>query len=168
MKYIVRKCSSQDAQQAIKLVKECAQWLSNQGLEHWNNYYTDALVSKKFAEGIVYGIDDETELISIVSLSENAASYYDQTDFDNFADQLAPALYMSMLAVRPDYQNAGIASSLIEYAEEQCRRNGIKYIRLDVIREYKQLNDFYRKRGYQYKHWRFDGADNDSFYEKEL
>ena len=75
---------------------------------------------------------------------------------------------MSMLATNPEIQKSGLATRLMTYAENKAKNQGIKFMRLDVIREYEELNDFYQKRKYKYTHWRFDGDDNSNFYEKEL
>ena len=168
MKYDIRECTSADTQSVYRAIKECAAWLSDRGMEHWNGYYTEIRVAKKLRETTIYGLAEGLNLIGLVSLSEQPPSYYDKSDLLNFKEQTAAANYMSMLAVRPKFQGRGLASVLMGYAEQKVRDSGIKYMRLDVIREYTELNSFYAKRGYLYTHWRFDGDDNSNFYEKEL
>jgi ribosomal protein S18 acetylase RimI-like enzyme len=164
----IRECSSADTQAVFRVIKECAAWLLNRGMDHWTDYYTEELVAKKLQETNIYGLGEGSDLIGVVSLSEHPPSYYDQSDLLHFKDHTAPATYMSMLAIRPEFQGTGLASELMRYAEQKVRASGVRYMRLDVIREYEELNVFYAKRGYGYTHWRFDGDDNSSFYEKEL
>ncbi len=164
----IRECSFADTQAVYRVIEECAAWLSNRGMDHWTDYYTEELVAKKLQQTKIYGLSEGSSLIGVVSLSEHPPSYYDQSDLRRFKDHTAPATYMSMLAVRPEFQGSGFASKLILYAEQKVRGSGVMYMRLDVIREYEELNAFYTKRGYGYTHWRFDGDDNSNFYEKEL
>ena len=164
----IRECSSADTQAMFRVIKECAAWLSNRGMDHWTDYYTEELVAKKLQETTIYGLGEGSDLIGVVSLSEHPPSYYDHSDLLRFQDHTAPAIYTSMLAVRPEFQGTGLASELMRYAEQKVRDTGVKHMRLDVIREYKELNEFYAKRGYRYTHWRFDGDDNSNFYEKQL
>lgn len=168
MKHDIRKCVSADTQAVYHVIKECAAWLSAHGMEHWNSYYTEELVTKKLQETTIYGLSEGPDLIGVVSFSERPPSYYNRSDLSNFKDYAAPAVYMSMLAVRPTFQGRGLASELMRHAEEKVRESGVRYVRLDVIREYEDLNDFYARRGYKYTHWRYDGDDNSNFYEKDL
>jgi len=168
MKHGIREYTSTDTQLVHRVIKECAAWLSDRGMEHWSVYYTEERVAKKLQETTIYGLGEGSDLIGVVSLSEQPPSYYDRSDLLKFKDQSEPAIYMSMLAVRPEFQGKGLASALMRCAEQKVRDSGVKYMRLDVIREYEELNSFYATRGYRYTHWRFDGDDNSNFYEKEL
>ena len=168
MEHEIRECSTADTQAVFRVIKECAAWLSNRSMDHWIDYYTEELVAKKLLETKIYGLGEGSDLIGVVSLSEHPPSYYDQSDLLHFKDQTAPSTYMSMLAVRPEFQGTGMATELMRFAEQRARESGVKFMRLDVIREYEELNAFYAKRGYGYTHWRFDGDDNSNFYETEL
>ena len=137
-------------------------------MEHWNQYYTEDIITKKIEETDIYGVAENGVLQGVVSISPNPPSYYDKIDFDHFQEPESDARYMSMLATNPEIQKSGIATRLMAYAENEVKNQGIKFVRLDVIREYEELNGFYQKREYQYTHWRFDGDDNSNFYEKEL
>ena len=137
-------------------------------MEHWNQYYTKDIITKKIEETEIYGVVEHGILQGVVSISPNSPSYYDKVDFDHFLEPGSEARYMSMLATNPDLQQSGLATRLMTFAENEVKNQGIKFMRLDVIREYEELNDFYQKRKYKYTHWRFDGDDNSNFYEKEL
>jgi ribosomal protein S18 acetylase RimI-like enzyme len=168
MKHEIRECTSNDTQAVYRVIKVCAAWLSDRGMDHWTDYYTEELVTKKLRETTIYGLGEGLDLMGVINLSEHPPSYYEKSDLLHFKDHSAPAIYMSMLAVRPEFQGTGFASELMRYAEQMVSDSGVKYMRLDVIREYEELNAFYAKRGYGYTHWRFDGDDNSNFYEKEL
>jgi ribosomal protein S18 acetylase RimI-like enzyme len=162
------KCGKKDVPQIFEIIRACSKWLSDKGMEHWNQYYTEDIITKKIEETDIYGVAENGVLQGVVSISPNPPSYYDKIDFDHFQEPESDARYMSMLATNPEIQKSGIATRLMAYAENEVKTQGIKFVRLDVIREYEELNGFYQKREYQYTHWRFDGDDNSNFYEKEL
>ena len=161
-------CRQKDVPQIFEIIRACSNWLLDKGMEHWNHYYTEDVISKKIKDTTIYGIIEVDILQGVVSISSNPPSYYDKVDFDNFQESKSEARYMSMLATNPEKQKSGLATQLMTYAESEIKKQGIKFMRLDVIREYVELNDFYQKRNYHYTHWRFDGDDNSNFYEKEL
>ena len=165
------RCGVSDGPRVIEIVQACAEWLSAQGMNHWKNYYTDEVLLKKLRETIILGVRKDDQLVGIVSLAREAPSYYADIDIDvdHFKGPQSDAMYMSMLATDPVVQRSGVASNLIDYAESESRRLGVRFMRLDVIREYVELNLFYHKREYQYSHyWRFEAGDNCNFYEKQL
>ena len=162
------KCDKKDVPQIFEIIGACSKWLSDNGFEHWNQYYTEDIITKKIEETDIYGVVESGILQGVVSISPEPPSYYDKVDFDHFQEPESDARYMSMLATNPEIQKSGLATRLMTYAENEVKSLGIKFMRLDVIREYEELNDFYQKRKYKYTHWRFDGDDNSNFYEKEL
>lgn len=161
-------CSKKDVPQIFEIIVACSKWLADKGMEHWNQYYTESVITKKIEDTIIYGIIENDILQGVVSISPNPPSYYDKVDFNHFQEPESEARYMSMLATSPDNQKSGLATQLMSYAENEVKKQGIRFIRLDVIREFGELNGFYQKRNYENTHWRFDGDDNSNFYEKEL
>jgi len=162
------KCDQKDVAQMFEIIGACSKWLSSKGMEHWNQYYTEDVIARKIEETTIYGIIENGILQGIVSISPDPPSYYDKVDFDHFREPESEARYMSMLAINPNRQKSGLASQLMIYAENEVKKQEIKFMRLDVIREYEELNVFYKRRDYRYTHWRFDGDDNSNFYEKDL
>jgi ribosomal protein S18 acetylase RimI-like enzyme len=168
MSFQFKQCSKKDVPQIFEIVRACSKWLSDIGMEHWNQYYTEDVITRKIEDTTIYGIVENGILQGVVSISPSPPTYYDKVDFNHFQEPDSEARYMSMLATNPVKQKSGLATQLMTYVENEEKKLGIKFMRLDVIREYGKLNGFYQKRNYQYTHWRFDGDDNSNFYEKEL
>ncbi len=57
-------------------------------------------------------------------------------------------MYVHRLAVDPKYQKKGIGRSLMNFAENYARNNGLKSIRLDTFSENERNNRFYKSRKY--------------------
>ena len=60
-----------------------------------------------------------------------------------------PACYISMLAVRPGQQDAGIGRQMLAYAESQGRARGARCARMTVVSIRASLIAWYERRGYR-------------------
>lgn len=145
------------------IIKEDSEWLSKEkGLDHWSDWYTKERVAEKFEDWDVYLAYRGNDLVGTMSLSEKKVGYYLQESIEMFAEPAARAIYISMLAVRPEFQGQGVASDLLKAAEGVARDKRIEYVRFDCREEYADLVDFYLKRGYE-KRGSFPEAENENY-----
>lgn len=56
--------------------------------------------------------------------------------------------FVDELYVRPTYRRQGVGSQTLQFAEEMCRALDVKALHLEVERENKGAQQFYRKMGY--------------------
>jgi len=56
--------------------------------------------------------------------------------------------YLGLLSVDPSIQQRGTGSSLMNAAENYCRKLGCQFMDIKIVNLRTQLPDFYRKRGY--------------------
>ncbi len=158
----ISKCK--DEKIIWKIVHTCAIWLSQKGMDHWIKYYTAQRIKNKTKTTAVYTITIGTKTIGTISISKNPPDYYDAPIFESYKEAKAQAKYISMLAILPKYHNRGFGSHLMHFAENLAHKEGAKYIRLDVVKEDKELNIFYKKKGYLLTY-----ADEEMhYYEKKL
>ena len=144
------RASPEDTDKVWSIISTSATWLlADKGLDHWSSYYTRKLVAKKIQNQEVYLLSAGDRPVATISLSSDAVDYYTPDNLNSFADPKATAVYVSSLAVDPNYQGRGIASRLMEFADQAARDRGLKYVRFDCRAEYTDLVDFYKKRGYQ-------------------
>jgi ribosomal protein S18 acetylase RimI-like enzyme len=145
------------------LIKEDSEWLSKEkGLNHWSDWYTKERVAEKFEDWDVCLAYRNNQLVGTMSMSEEKVGYYLQESIEMFAEPEARALYISMLAVKPEFQGQGVASDLLKSAEEIARNKKIEYVRFDCREEYRELVDFYLKRGYE-KRGAFNEAEEENY-----
>lgn len=146
-----------------ELIKEDSEWLSKEkGLDHWSDWYTKERVGEKFEDWDVYLAYRNNDLVGTMSVSEEKVGYYLQESIEMFEKPEARALYISMLAVKPEFQGQGVASDLLKSAEEIAKNKGIEYVRFDCREEYTELVDFYLKRGYE-KRGSFNEAEGENY-----
>jgi ribosomal protein S18 acetylase RimI-like enzyme len=60
-----------------------------------------------------------------------------------------PVCYISMLAVRPDRQDAGVGRRMLEFAETQGQAQGARAARMSVVSIRTSLIAWYERRGYR-------------------
>ena len=56
--------------------------------------------------------------------------------------------YLGLLAVDPRRQESGLGSTLMDAAEDYCRKLGLKFMDIKVVNLREELFGFYSKRGY--------------------
>ena len=65
-------------------------------------------------------------------------------------DEIKKIAFITLLAVRPEYQRNSIGYSLIDQVENHCHDLGMNYIELEVNKSNKKALSFYLKNGYKY------------------
>jgi len=146
----LERVKNKDVDKVFEVVDMGSNWLlEEKGFNHWSDWYTKERVEEKFEDWEVYLAYKNNEVTGTISISEKKVGYYLQENIEVFAKPEERALYISMMAVKPEFQNQGIASELIKFAESTAKNRGIEYVRFDCREEYTELVDFYLKREYK-------------------
>ncbi len=167
----VGRASQEDLDSVWGIIKSDSDWLAEKGLDHWRKYYTREKVQRKIYGQEVYLAYQNNNLAGTVTLDTNPVEYYRPEEMNQFTEPDASGLYVTALAVVPAKQGQGIASKLMEFADSEAKKKGVKYIRFDCRAAYKELVDFYKKRGYKVIGETLDEEDNNERYllmEKEI
>jgi GNAT superfamily N-acetyltransferase len=75
---------------------------------------------------------------------------------------------LQKVAIEKEYQNKGIGSFIVNYAEELVRKKGKNSIIIETYQDHKQLVDFYIHRGYTTIHKRVNKGNVILLMEKSL
>jgi len=120
-----------DLVEILYLVKVCITDMNARGLMHWNSTYPGAgLFQRDLDDGNIFLIKDRGVCKGMVTLSSKEPEEYRQL---NFTSVNKKPLYMMRMAVHPMWQGKGIASKMIEFAQQMAREKGYTCIRLDVF-----------------------------------
>lgn len=161
----IKFCTKSHVPAICEIVLSCSNWLASQGMDHWKNYYTTDMIISKYNTTHVAGIFEENVLKGVISLSSKTPSYYLKEDFQNPDDK---AIYLGMLAVKPEFHKKGLATKLMNFSESYALSKNFQVSRLMYFANYKELGEFYSKRGYSLIRTRDDDGDLISFCEKKL
>ncbi len=160
----VGRASRGDLESVWAIIKSDSDWLAEKGLDHWRKYYTREKIAQKIGGSEVYLAYQNNDLVGTVTLDTNPVEYYRPEEMNQFTDPDASGLYVTALAVLPDKQGQGIASELMEFADSEAKKKGVKYVRFDCRAAYTDLVNFYKKRGYKVAGETVDEEDNNELY----
>jgi ribosomal protein S18 acetylase RimI-like enzyme len=88
---------------------------------------------------------EQNEVLGIVALSTQMDEVYKPV---NWLTETTKHLYVHRLAVKPEKWRNGIASKLMDYAENFAQTQECISIRLDTFSQNKRNQKFYEARGY--------------------
>lgn len=151
-------------EEAIAVMKEVAKWGREQGYRVWPDEWLtpDELITEDAKpENFCIGkIDGKTACAFIL---QNSDSEY-WKDSSN-----AEAVYLHKLCVKREYAHRNMAKLVVEAIKEECRKNDIKYIRLDTGLDEKVVRKIYLNAGFKIVDIiDFDNGRSMALYEMEV
>ncbi len=146
----LKRTTASDLPVVWDVISKCSENLSEQGLSHWSKYYTEDMVGKMIAKKEVYlGVVGETT-VGTVTIGGEPPKYYEDPGYgDRFTKTDEPVIYITALAVLPDYQKQGFAGQMLRQVEELAVEKKASWLRLDCRIEVPGLVAFYEKNGFK-------------------
>lgn len=126
----ILQAKKQDLVEVLYLLKVSVSDMNEKGQKHWNSAYpgTDYIVESIENESL-YIYKDKGIAKGMVVLSNEEPEEYKNIEWQGKGDKV---LFIRFLIVNPQWQNAGIAHKLMEYAEEYSKDKGYNTIRVDI------------------------------------
>ena len=147
-----------------KVISHCSKWLADQGLCHWDKYYTPDLVRKLLKHKEVYMAKDGDSCIGTITFDTRPPKYYEEEHYDQmFTEPDQMAGYITAVAVFPDLQGQGVATRLLQFVEDLAKEKELKWLRLDCRIEVPGLVEFYKKRGFVPMHDPLDEGEDGKY-----
>lgn len=92
----------------FEILDQATQWLSSQGMNHWNGVHTkERLLAEFEASHVLLARTEELGPIGTVTISFATPFYHQPSDRDFWSDPNADAAYVRKLAVLPEYVKRG-------------------------------------------------------------
>lgn len=130
--------------EAIMIMKEVAAWGRAQGFRVWLDEWltaeeliTDEARPEHFCVGKV-----EDEIACAFILQDSDAGYWGVRPANE-------AVYLHKLCVRRAFAHRDMTKAVVEAIKEECRKRGVKYIRLDTGLDEKVVRKIYLKAGFK-------------------
>lgn len=131
-----------DVESAINIMKEVAQWCENTGKNMWK-------VNELSKDILLKGLKEENFYVGRVE-NDNAASmilqWYDSIFWPEIGENESG--FIHKLCVRRIYSGKGLSKKMIDYAIEDCKKKGVKYLRLDTGWNRNKLCQLYESLGF--------------------
>lgn len=163
------KATEHDADAIFFLVQECALDLQTQGLNNWMRYTRDKIVCN-LEKSDVYLLYKDTLVIGTITLGTTEPQFYTREDKNLWKEKEDPGLYFETIAVKPSFQGKGYGSKLLDFAQQEALKRGLRYMHMTSFYDNKPLTEYYLRKGFRFLQTRFveEIGLKSNFYEKEL
>lgn len=146
MSYQLVLMKAEEIEIVHEIIRKCGLDLKLKlGLAHWVPPYPIQQLEKDAKERNVYSVWDDADVVATFTIGQQPLVYYDKNIW------LYPkkeAIYVSHLAVLPEFQRRGIGSWCMRTIEYMAAIQGITAVRLDGYEKYQKLLTFYNNLGY--------------------
>jgi len=138
----IKKAIETDTETVASILQEAANWLVCKGTPLWR---ADELTPDKIREDVRRGMFWIAKCgdypAGCVRFQLQDPLFWPDVSQDESA-------FIHRLAVRPEFSGGRVSTALIEWAKQEARRHGRKYLRLDCEAKTKKLCEVYEKRGF--------------------
>ena len=125
-------------------MREVAEWGRAQGFRIWLDEWLTP------EELITNEAKPENFCIGKVEGKTVCAFILQASDSDYWKDSsVVPAVYLHKLCVKREYAHRNMTKAVVEAIKEECRKNGVKYIRLDTGLDEKTVRKIYLNVGFK-------------------
>ncbi len=141
----IRLCGLDDLDRVEDILIHAKADMNARGLDFWDNIYpTRETYRHDIADKSLYGAF-EGELLGVFTLNAEQEPEYSSLlwKYDG------PVLVVHRLCIHPEHAGKGMATSLMQYAEQYAAENGYNAIRLDSYCDNERANRMYHRLGYE-------------------
>lgn len=131
-----------DVDSAIRIMQEVAEWCEKTGRSMWR-------IDMLSRDILLQGLQAENFYVGKVG-NDNAATMILQWQDSLFWPQINKddSGFIHKLCVRRIYSGQGLSGKMVAYAIEECKKKGIKYLRLDTGWRRRKLCNLYESLGF--------------------
>jgi GNAT superfamily N-acetyltransferase len=163
----IRPATNDELETAVDVLEDAIAWASERGLRSWNGGVfraEDGWGRQRLREaldaGALFLVERDGEVVATLSLLP---------DDELFWPGAPPvALYLHRFAVRRSATGTGVGAAALVWCEEETRRRGRRFLRLDCHATDPGIRRYYEQAGFEH---RGDAVANDtelSLYEKDV
>lgn len=139
---------SHQLQTVVQLLEACKMALDEIGIQQWvKDYPNERIVMQDIKNQDLFCIKKEDQILGVITLNEYQDIEYQALDW---LHKKTKVMVVHRLAVHPAFQGNGLASLLMDFAEDKAQKEGYYSIRLDAYSGNPHIQRFYKKREYTY------------------
>ena len=144
---MIKHAEKKDMDSIMALCQAVIQDMLVRGIDQWDALYpTREVFAEDIEAGTLYALRHEAKILGLIVLNQQQEPEYKTV---NWRIKAEPVGIIHRLMVHPCTQGQGIASTLLDFAENLALQNGIAAMRLDVFKQNPAAVRLYEKRGYQ-------------------
>lgn len=165
---VIKQITTENWTDAWLIVEEVSKWLSEQGLNHWSDYYTQEIIKDKVVKDLVFVLYEDDKPVGVGAICSSAPEYYSTEDCKNFTS-VNKSAFLTTLGVIPSKQGKGYGKLLVKSREEFLSTNkNYDFICFDAKASYVELIIFHLKNGYKIVGFILDEGEYYYLFEKKL
>lgn len=146
LKIMIKKLSEKDLSDALLIIKSVVEKMNVEKIEQWDEIYPNQdVLEKDIINGEAYGFFLLKELKGFVVLNEESSPEYNSL---KWADVRGKSLIIHRLSVKATCQGQGIATKLMNFAEQYAKECRYYSIKLDAFLDNRVALNLYEKRNY--------------------
>ncbi len=143
---LIRTATVNDIPAIMRLISQVVPLMQAQGNNQWDAHYPNARVFENdITHGQLWVAELEGKLAGVAAITTDQEPEYAQVGWDI----TQPAVVTHRLAVDPAFHGRGVASALLQQAEQVARLRGILLLRIDTNTQNQVTQKLFPKLGYQ-------------------
>lgn len=143
----VRRATAADLPAVLALVRRVVPLMNASGNFQWTaDYPNEEVFRSDIARNHLWVAELAGQVAGVAALTTDQDPEYADADWDTAED----ALVTHRLAVDPAAQGRGVALALMQQAEAEARRQGLRFLRVDTNSENAATQRLFPKLGYRF------------------
>ncbi|MER7077211.1 Acetyltransferase (GNAT) family protein [Saccharopolyspora kobensis] len=140
---LIRPARPGEQDVVLDLLAEAAAWLRDRGIAQWPKRFPAASVRAQIAAG-------EALLVEDAARRPVATAVVSEDEVELWGSEVAPAYYISRLAVARCASGAGLGYRIIEWVSGKAAERGWPYVRLSTASNNPVLRRYYEGAGFEH------------------
>ena len=152
--------SNKNLDDALRLMEEAAFWLKELGMPLWeiDDFKKENILKLNNEDDFYVCYENEIPIAAMI------LKWHDPCFWENIKP--FESGFIHKLSVSRKYAGKGYSKQMIKFAENECKRRGIKYLRLDCSADREKLIQLYEAYGFKKVDRRMLGKYDVAFFEK--
>ncbi|GAA4359010.1 GNAT family protein [Hymenobacter saemangeumensis] len=144
---MTRRATEADLPGILALISRVVPLMNASGNMQWtDDYPNEAVFREDIAQSQLWVAELGGKVVGVAALTRDQDAEYADADWD----VTEPALVTHRLAVDPAAQGQGVALALMQEAEDEARRQGLRVLRVDTNSENLATQRLFPKLGYRF------------------
>lgn len=140
---LVRKAGSEECDEVSSILTEAANWLKSKGEKLWEPEDLEPLkIQADVDKGLYRLAETNGEIAGCLRYQDSDPEYWDDIPHQDSA-------FVHRVAVRRRFSGLGLPESMIEWAKQEARSEGKRFLRLDCA-DRPRLRAVYEKMGFAF------------------
>ena len=142
----IAAAKTSDIDGVMRLIADVVARLRQEGSDMWDERYPRReFFMEDISKCSLYLAWEGSEIVGVMALDSEQSPEYREVEWKVATDKV---LVVHRLAVSPNAQGMGIASRMMDFAEDKARKEGAKAMRLDAYTGNPAALALYESRGY--------------------